>query len=250
MNYVIDIYQSYKNEIELIKDIVFFCGAWTLFQYIWNKRFTDSSKNIQHNLNKREEIEDKLNEYVYGKHKNKVDICIRFIHWKNYPYKLENDAYKHLLFMRPTENVKMLPSGYIDNTGINFVEPIGFFGNSIYIDKNDIFFFARKGSTFVGFKEFHDRILVMHLPFNNIINFDFREFIEYEPVFYIRYPYDKRKKLYDRKFILRSKAYQDWLMLELDQKNMMHKYSWINYNWFKFKLWVSSLSLKKIISCD
>lgn len=238
MSVLLNFYVSNKDWIDLTKDAVFFAGAVTLAKILWHKRFMDKSKAIKENLEFRGKIESDLNKYVYEKAKNKVGIAVWFVHWKNYPHNLNNDAFPHKLFIYPRED-NVLPSGYIDNTGINFEEPIWQSSSSTYIDKNGIFFFAPKGQSFPNFKEFPNTILVLHLPFINIVNFDFREFIEYEPVFYIRHPYTKRKKLYDDAVALRNKADEDWLNVDLSLKNMMVGYSKRKYLLFRFKACLS-----------
>jgi hypothetical protein len=237
MGWILNTYLEYKDWIELTKDAVFLAGAITLMKILWHKRFTDRAKAIKENLEFRDRIESNLNDYVREKAKNKVSIAVRFVHWKNYPHNLNNDAFPHRLFIYPHED-NVLPSRYIDNTGINFEEPIWWLSNSTYVDKNGIFFFAPKGQSFPCFKEFPNTILMLHLPFANIVNFDFREFIEYEPVFYIRHPYKSWKKLYDDDVFLRNKAGEDWLNVSLGLKNMMIGYSKPKYLFFKLKAFI------------
>ncbi len=235
MEWLLDFYLCNKDWIDLIKDIVFLLGALTIVKFFWNKRFKDQSQAIEHALTKRHSIEKHLNDYVYEKHKNKVGIGIRFVHWKNYPNKLDNDAFAQELFTWPREN-KVLPSGFINNTGINFIEPLWRYSESVYIDHNGIFFFATKNTKISGFKEIQNCILVKHLPYTNIINFDFREFIEYEPVFYTKYSYNSWK-LYDDVLIIRNRPDETWINIELSKKRMLQKYSWFNYKRLKLKLW-------------
>ena len=244
MKIILDTYLDYKEWINLIKDVVFLFGAYYLIKYIFNKNFTDKSRAIKENLAFRSDLEDHLKEYMIEKHNNKVEIAVRFVHWKNYPYNLDNDAFKHILFTYPRED-RVLPSGYIDNTGINISEPIWYFSQSAYVDNNGIFFFAPKGQVYSNFKEFQNTILILHLPYTNIVNYDFREFIEHEPVFYIAYPYNSWKKLYDDKVVLRNKAGETWLMMDLNQKHMMKKYSWLKHQYFKFKIFLSSYFSKE-----
>ncbi len=103
MDSILKFYLAHQDEINFIKDLAFLFGAFTLVKYLWNKRFRDQSQAIGYALEKRQSIEENLNEYVYEKHKNKVGIGIRFIHWKNYPNKLDNDAFAFELFTWPRE---------------------------------------------------------------------------------------------------------------------------------------------------
>jgi len=239
MKIILDTYLEHQDWIKLIKDIVFLFGAYYLIRYIFNKNFTDKSKAIRENLESRAALENHLTKYVLSKHKNNVEIAVRFVHWKNYPYNLENDAFKHELFTYPKEN-GIMPSGYIDNTGINIVEHTWFCSQSTYVDKKGIFFIASKGQYFSDFKEFQNTVLVLHLPYTNIVNYDFREIIEYEPVIYITAPYTNFKKLYDDKVVMRNKPGEEYLNINLNQKNMMKKHSWLRYQSFKFKMFLSN----------
>lgn len=238
MQTFIDLYNSYKDWIELIKDLVFFAGAITAFKIIRDRKFSARSKEIDENLSFRKKIEEDLQTYVSERSelKNK-DIGIRFVHWKNYPWNLNDDAYKHHLFLRYFDE-QTHPYGFIDNTGIYFQEHVWWFSQSIYVDNKGIFFFDRKELKIEGFKEIPNCVLVFHLPYKNIINFDFREYIEYEPVFYIRYPYNNRKNLYDNKITIREKLGNPPMRHELFLDHMMKKKSFLNYNFLKFKLWL------------
>lgn len=240
MDWVVCTYLSNKNWIDLVKDIVFFAGAITLIKYLLNKRFQDKSREIQNNLNSRKDIEENLHKYVEEKSDNNVVIAIRFVYWKNYPYNLNNDAFPHALFLYAHED-NTVRSGYIDNTGINFEERFNLSGASIYIDQNGIFFIDNKNQEFVGFNEIKNPKLTMHMPYHNIINYDFREFIEYEPVFYIRYPYTKRRKLYDDEVIIRGK---DISPINTKQSRMLKKYSYIRLKFIKLKLHLLGLFIK------
>lgn len=186
---VLNLYLDNKDWIELVKDAVFFYGAITIIKYLWNRNYTRKIKEIDNNLRFRERIEKALSDYVIQKHKNGIKgIAIRFVYWKNYPWKFQNDGFPHSLKIE-YHNDQILGSSWIDNTGIYFQEPLWFSSSSVYVDANGIFFFARQGSVYKGFVEHSDKCLVTHLPFINIINFDFKEVIEYEPVFYIKYYY-------------------------------------------------------------
>ena len=153
MNNLIEFYKCHQDWINLIKDFVFFMGAFTLVKYLWNKRFNDQSALIEHALLKRERLEKELNEYVYEKHKNKVGIGIRFIFWKNYPDDLNDDAYAHEIFTYPREE-NVLPSGFINKTGVNFIEPLWRYSQSVYVNQSGIFFFDKKGKNIQVFKSF------------------------------------------------------------------------------------------------
>ena len=223
MEKLLTFYVCNKDWIDFVKDLVFFAGAVGLIKLLINWNFEKKKQRISENLRFRDEVEDKLQQYVLDKFKNGIkDIGIRLVHWKNYPWKLENDGFKHTLWVRQIDE-RTMPSGWIDNTGVNFREDPWFLGNSIYLDRNGIFFFDKVGQTFKGFQELKDVCWRLHMPFTNIINFDFKEFIEYEPVFYIRYPYKKYEKLYDDNYIIREKPGNRYFRTELMRSRQIKK---------------------------
>lgn len=233
---MIELYLRYQNYINLVKDIAFFFGffgAYKIFLYLMNKKLQDACNQINENLAFREKIEPQLEEFIRKSEVN--DICIRFVHWKNYPWNLSEDGYKFLLRINYENNKPFY--GWIDNTGINFEEPLKFLSQSVYCDKNNIFFIAEKNKKFKNFKEIRCSF-ILHLPFKNILNFDFKERIEYEPVFYTRYYYADWKRNYDDLVILREIKGDEWFKYELSQKRMLKKYSLAGYIFLKIKLFI------------
>lgn len=229
METILSWYKDNEALINLIKDIVYFLGAFTLFKYLWSWNFNRKTEKIESNLKFRERIEIALDDYVIEQNRSNIkDIGIRFVYWKNYPWNLKNDGYKHFLNVQYHNN-QLLASSWIDNTGIYFQEHLCWGSSSVYIDAIGIFFFAPKSRVYEGFEEHKNKRLVVHLPFTNIVNFDFREKIEYEPVFYIKHPYSKYKKLYSRKYLIREKLDDNYFCLELDGRKRLSRYSWLNY---------------------
>lgn len=222
-------YNSNGNLINLIKDIIYFAGAFALVRYLWNWRFIKQKERMDANLRFRERIESTLEAHVFKENKNGIkDIGIRFVYWKNYPDQLEEDGFKHLLRLE-YHNEKLLGSGWLDSTGIYFQEHFWFRSTSIYVDALGLFFFAPSGRMYSGFTEHPNACLVMHLPFTNIINFDFREKIEYEPVFYTKYPHSKHQKLYSDYYIIRERLSDSPLHIKLNRRQQMKRYSKITY---------------------
>ena len=236
MKYLLNWNLAHQNEINLVKDLTFFLGVfgvvwsiWKFFRHLATKEMVLKTDQIKKNLCFRESLDAKLKEYVFEKHKNGVkDIAVRFVHWKNYPWNLEKDGYKHLLFIRQLDE-RVQPSGWIDNTGVLIEEPVWWLSKSVYCDKRGIFFIGDKGENYHNFHEIKDSRLILHLPFSNIIDFDFEELIEYEPVFYIKYAYDKYAKLYDPVYICREKMGQPYSMMTLDRRYQIKNYSCLRY---------------------
>ena len=228
-------YKASKDWLELIKDFIYVLGFITVARYVWTRNFNLKTAEIENNLRFRERIESALEDYVLEKHKNKIrDIGVRLVHWKNYPWKLKNDGYLHTLQVNIVDS-NTIPYGWIDNTGIFFAEPVWFFGQSFYVDKNNIFFIAPKGLKIKNFKELTHKILVRHMSFTKIINYDFKERIEYEPIFYIKYPYTD-ENLYSDEYKIREKHGDEYFLLEVTRKKHLKKYSWARYKLLKLKL--------------
>lgn len=217
-----------KYWLEFVSYIIVSLGAIKVIFYIYGLRFERKTNNIERDLKIRASLEEKLEKYIIGEHKSgRKDIAIRLVHWKNYPWKLDNDGYPRCLAIDYYHGD--LQCGWIDKTGINVQEPVWLFSASIYVEKNGIFFVAPQGNRYNGFQELSDKCLRMHIPFSNIINFDFNKFVEYEPVFYIRCDY-RLRKLYDRVWVCREKREEDgWFMLELDSRYQIRKYSFLRY---------------------
>jgi hypothetical protein len=221
-------YKDNETLINLVKDIVYFFGAYYIINSLWNWNYMRKTAQIESNLKFRERIETPLEDYVIEKNKNGIkDIGIRFVRWKNYPWHLNDDGYKHILKIEYNDENQLLSSSWIDNTGIYFQEDLS--SSSVYVDKNGIFFSAPSDKVYKGFTEHKNKRLVLHLPFTNIVNFDFREYIEYEPLFYIKCHYTNYKKLYSRKFWVREKLGDSNSSMELDSRKELSRYSWINY---------------------
>ncbi|WP_036308601.1 hypothetical protein, partial [Methyloglobulus morosus] len=149
---VLSFYKNNKDWIDLIKDIIFIFGVPLLlyksYKYLKDRTLISKTEKIETNLRFRDRIESELQNYVLEKNKNgKKDIGIRFVYWKNYPWQLSDDGYKHFLKIEYHHDL-ILGSSWIDNTGINFQEHLWYFGNSVYVDKNEIFFFAPKETTY------------------------------------------------------------------------------------------------------
>jgi hypothetical protein len=225
-------YKDNADLINFIKDIVYFFGAYALIRYLWSWNYLRRTSQIELNLKFRERIEPALEAYVIEKNRHGIkDIGIRFVCWKNYPWCLNDDGYKHLLKTEYHNNA-LLDSSWIDNTGIYFQEHLWFNSSSVYVDARGIFFFAPSREYHKGFTEHSGKRLIFQLPFTKIVNFDFRQIIEYEPVFYIRHPYTKHKKLYSQKYQIREKLGDAYSCVELDSRKQISKYSLIRY-WIK-----------------
>jgi hypothetical protein len=250
MDKILELYLEYQNWINLIKDFAFLAGAiavlrgaYLFFQYIKNRGYTEKAEEIDKNINFRERLEPVLNDYIFEKAKGTKDISIRFVNWKNYPWNLDEDGFKFLLRINYLEETPHY--GWIDNTGVYFEEPVWWLSNSIYIDKNGIFFIDQKDKTHKGFTEIDDAVLRLHMPFSNIVNYDFRERIEYEPVFYIKHQYLDWKKLYNDKVSIREKQGTKYKKIELSQSKMIVRFSQISYKIMQLKLFCINLINKK-----
>lgn len=141
------------------------------------------------------------------------------------------------MFLRVSyHNDRILCGSWIDNTGLKVYSPLWWYSNSVYLDeKNGIFFIDKKEQRFKGFVEIRNCILVKHLPYSNIVNFDFKEYIDYDAVLYTKYKYDS-KKLYSDEIILREKEGTPYQRLELNKNLELKKYSVLMHALFKIKI--------------
>lgn len=251
MKRLLEIHEHWKPWIDLIQDLVFFLGVIPFFiaifkfiKFLKARDFLATSEKIETNLRFRERIEPKLESYVLEKNRNGIkDIGVRFIYWKNYPSQISNDAYKHLLRIEYYDS-NILGASWINNTGIYFQEHLWYSKTSAYVDQNGIFFFAPSGGTYKYFTEHENKCLVIHLPFANIVNFDFEEKIQYEPIFYTKVPYDDFGGLYSQIYTLRERIDDPYFRLELDRRKRIKKYTLFLYTTMRIKLWILAIKGK------
>lgn len=140
------------------------------------------------------EVHDKLKEYVedFGAApKNMRDIGIRLLYMKNYPYNLDKDGFRFMLYYYfITERHQ--PSGYISGKGLHVMEHLWFWEEAIYYNsKNGKWFIDKKGRSIRGYHELNYKQLVKRIPFANIFGYDFNSdwADKGEPVFYTKYRY-------------------------------------------------------------
>jgi hypothetical protein len=235
--FIINLYIDHRDSIDLLKDFTLFTSAYQFIKYICNKNYIQKKKNIDDDIKLRNKLESILSDYIREKNSNTIkDISIRFICWRNYPNQLDDDGFKHTLYIEYHNNV-LIENSWFNRRGIYFQEDVWLTDSSIYIDKNGIHFFGKAGKVYTGFDEYNNIRLIYHLPFENIINFDFRNSIEYEPIFYIKYPYDLFKKLYSSTYCIREKSGEKYLNIELARNMALKKFSPMRYQ------------CKKIIIC-
>lgn len=243
MEYFLIVHDYWKPWIDLIQDtafllgiIPFFIAIFKFIKFLKARDFLIASEKIESNLRFRERIEPKLENYILEKHKNKIkDIGVRFIYCKNYPREISKDAYKHLLRIEYNDQ-RILGASWINNTGIYFQEHLWFSNTSAYVDQEGVFFFASSGGVYKNFTEHKNKCLVIHLPFTNIVNFDFEEKIEYEPIFYTKVPHNDFKSLYSQIFALRERIEDTYFRLELDRRKQIKEYSWFLHTMMHIKI--------------
>lgn len=243
MKHLLEMHEHWNPWIDLIQDSVFFLGVIPFFitifkfiEFLKAKDFFVASEKIESNLRFRERIEPKLESYVLEKNKNEIkDIGVRFIYWKNYPSQISNDGYKRLLRIEYYDS-HIICASWINNTGIYFQEHLWFSNTSAYVDREGVFFFAPAGGVYKHFTEHKNKCLVIHLPFTNIVSFDFEEKIEYEPIFYTKVPFDDFESLYSQIFALRERTSDAYFRLELDRRKQIKKYSWFQYMIMRTKI--------------
>jgi hypothetical protein len=127
--------------------------------------------------------------------------------------------------VNPKEGTTPFGGSWMSNIGVLFQMHLWCTSTSCYIDKRGVFFFDDEGKTFPGFSEFRDGRLKVCLPYRNIAAFDFKEFLDNEPVFYIRYKYTDYRKLYAPDVALLGKDDYDHRLIYLDYRRCLRKYS-------------------------
>jgi len=239
---LVNLYKNNIDGINCIQTMIWFIkipieiyGIYSIIKYILNANFIRKREEIDSDLKIRNQIESSLQSYVFKENRNgRKDIGVRFVFCESYPENVEHDGYKQYLKIEYHDK-QIIGSSWLDKTGIFFEENIWYSGDSIYIDSNKIFFVARKGQHYERFTEYKNKRIIKHLPFTNIINVDFKEIIEYEPVFYTKYPYID-KKLYSPLYIVRERVDDEYLQIELEAKKLLTRYTWTRYMLLQLKL--------------
>lgn len=239
---MIKFYSNIKEYIDIIKDIVFIIGVLSAFFAAKNYFFNKKKEEIANNLQIRKDIKEKLLEFVNGYDRSTPrSIGIRLVSWKNYPWKLDNDGYKQILYYDVNMDKICHPgANFLSNTGIILEEDLWRSANTVYIGKNEIYIIDKKNKKIRGFDEIkQDLKIVKTLKYKHIVNFDFEEKIEYEPVFYTRYKYNKQK-LYENDFFIENfygirmpapnnRTYGTYFRQPLNRKNMVSSNMSIKY---------------------
>lgn len=188
---------------QLLANLVVIVGAVPVFFWLKNRAFEKKKKEIADNLSIRDEIKEKLREHADGYDRREAqNIGIRLVHWKNYPWKLDDDGYKQTLYY-DTNLDKRVGHGteFLGNTGIFVEDHIWYFSKSLYLGKYGIYIIDDSGKKIEGFEEVEQKIKIVDtLKYKYIVNWDFEEKIEYEPVFYMKYKYTNKKLLENQIF--------------------------------------------------
>ena len=203
MSEIVKWYIQHKDLIDLVKDIVFFIGATATFisfyqfiKFLIQRKIINKRQEMDNDLRLYNEIHVNLKEFVdsyNAKPNNLRDIGVRLLYIKNYPYKLDNDGYRQMLYYYfMSENHKA--SGYVSGKGLYVLEHLWYYSEAIYYNsKNKKWFIDKKGKKFKNYNELEHKQLVRRIPFSNIYGYDFNSdwADKGEPVFYTKYKYYK-----------------------------------------------------------
>lgn len=214
--------------------------------------FEKKKKEIQDNLAVRKSIRDKLVEHADGYDRSEPhDIGIRLVYWKNYPWKLDDDGYKQLLYYDTNMDkvIKRRGAEFLTNTGILLDEHIWIFSQSLYLGKFGTYIIDESGKKIAGFSEVPQRVkLVRTLRYKHIINWDFEDKIEYEPIFYTRYKYTSKKLYEDELF---AQNYDDigtknhsYFREDLNRRDRVRNNHSIKYRFLMISGWLRTKSKK------
>jgi hypothetical protein len=235
--------ENFQKYTDIVANLIVIIGAVPVIIWLRNRAFESKKKEIKDNLSVRKSIHDKLVEHANGYDRSKPhDIGIRLVYWKNYPWKLEDDGYKQLLYYDTNMDKVITDRGdeFLTNTGILLDEHIWFFDLSLYLGKYGIYLIDKSNKKIAGFEEITQRIkLVRTLKYKHIINWDFEELIEYEPVFYMRYKYTD-KRLYEDDLIAQN--YDDvgsenhtYIRHKLSRRNKVRSNHSLKYRYLMLK---------------
>lgn len=230
--------QVILNLILLLTSILALFSLGSFIVSLFSRKFNSVAEKIKKNLELREKLEIQLSDYIRDNFPGTGDVGIRFIYWKNYPWNIDQDAYKFLLHINDRTSPPFY--GWIDNTGVSFEEHIWFYGKSVYVDERGIYFISKVGENNKGFVEYRNARIIKKIPFDNIVNFDFRERVEYEPIFYTRYKYDN-KRIWDDEIFIRNRDGEKYFKIKLKIKYKITSYSFLKYQFFKLYHYFSSL---------
>lgn len=236
MKAFLDLYNSHQVILNLIKDIFYLAGFTYVIKNIWDFQYINKTKEIGSNLEKYEKMRPLLDAHVKNESDNGIrDICVRLIYWKNYLLDLHDDGYAQSLHIR-YHGENPLYGSWIDSSGLFLLQRNILHAQSLYLEqgRKKIFFFDKSGSKHKNFNEIGCKGLVMHLPFKNIVNYDFQELNEYEPVLYTRYKYSDENLYSNRCRAVLSADENTWL--DLDKRYMMSSWSVIMYTVMHIKL--------------
>lgn len=189
-----------------IASLVVIAGAGPIFFWLKNHSFEKKRKEIRENLVMRDDIRDKLRNHADGYDRSTPrDMGIRLVYWKNYPWNLDDDGYKQILYYNTNLNKKLShDTEFLNNIGILVEEHIWYVNKSLYLGKFGTYIIDRSGQNIAGFLEIKQKVkLVKTLRYKYIINWDFEEKIGYEPIFYTKYTYTNQK-LYDEDFLVQN----------------------------------------------
>jgi hypothetical protein len=205
-------YESTTMSWNLIKDIIYMSGLlyglYKINRFIRSYSFDKKCKDIEDNLEMRNRIEKHIADFISGKpkHNKRTRLCLT--HWKNYPSQFIHGTFNeyNIYYNLSIRGENFPRTGFADNVGLYFEEELdrgnyGFYNkaNELYINKKygyDICFFGKSNRNYRGYKKANKLLnltRVFHLPYKNIVNFDFKEYLEYSPVVYVRHkPYSRK----------------------------------------------------------
>lgn len=195
-------YSRHRDYIDFIKEVIYFValvyGYIRFLIFLRHRETLNKIQEMRNDLEIYEDIKKELKEFVdsYEANSKKLrDIGIRLLYIKNYPYKLEKDGYKQMLYYYfLTENHKA--TGYITSKGLYVMEHLWYYSNSIYYNsQNCKWFVDKKDRKHKNYIELKHKQLVKRIPFTNIYGYDFNcDWSEKgEPVFYTKYKYSDFK---------------------------------------------------------
>lgn len=199
---IVNWYIQNKNQIDLVKDVIFvlgslvtLAGVYQLMKLLFQRKMLNKRQEMDNDARLYNETHKEIREYVKSYDldpSNLRDVGIILLYMKNYPYKLDDDGFRQMLYYHFFTQIHQ-PSGYMSGKGLYVVDFLYMSSESIYYnERNQKWFIHRTGRKFRNYEELSCRHLVKRIPFANIYGYDFNsDWAEKnEPVFYTRYVYN------------------------------------------------------------
>ena len=133
------------------------------------------------------------------------------------------------------ENKNFIPSGFIDDIGMQIYDWPEYWGHSLYANNCGVYFFGKPNKKFKGFSNYKNARTVYTIPFKCIENIDFENGIDYHPLVYVN-----SKNYVTNKFRISPLRRNEGVIFarELNKKNRIKKFGYIKVLEKNLQIWL------------